>query len=199
MTDQDKETAEIIQFREGLKASLDPYNKDRLRGGTAKTTLSSAWLYKKCPRCSHSFRLDDAVYITTEGQVLHDSPALDCAGRQGTADDDMADEVFEFYSGIIESYLPERTVLPQIVTPGNPVVAHLLDAPGHGFKRYQCGICAHTIRPNDIIVLCPCHPEAPGCRLAIHLDPFRGLNCWGAWNSNVKEAYCPAFSQKLQA
>lgn len=188
---------ETSEFNRGLSAALDPLNKNILKGGPALTTLSSEWFFRKCTACAHTFRLDDAVFITPKEEVLHDSFLLPCAGNTIGEEGVDYDEMLDYYNGVLQAYVPIGSFPANIITPGNETVAHLLAEPLHGFKRYTCGICSHTLRQNDIVVLCPCSPQNPRCRMAIHWDPFRGLNCWGEWSSRKSQLYCPAFSKKL--
>ena len=189
---------EIEEFYQGFNASMDPYNRNNLQGGVAITTLSSAWLYKTCRSCQHSFRLDDTVQITREGEIYHDMELLRCSGEPAERDELITNEISDFYDGILETYTPDAGFSASILTSENEAVAHLLAPAVYGFKRYHCGICRHTLRKNDIVVLCPCSPDRPKCRMAIHWDPFRGLNCWGEWKSQKAELYCPAFSQRVK-
>ena len=192
------EAPEVTLFNSGFNASMDPFNKNKLEGGIATTTLSSSWLYKKCHSCDHSFRLDDTVLIAENGQIYHDTELLRCFGQDEKREEIEYDEIYDFYNGILETYRPREGFSASILSAENPVISHLLAPAAHGFQRYHCGICTHTLRQNDIIVLCPCHPENPQCRMAIHWDPFRGLNCWGEWSSRKAEKYCPAFSQRVK-
>jgi hypothetical protein len=194
----DNITEDIEEFNSGFNASMDPSNKNKLDGGDAITTISSAWLHTKCKKCKHSFRLDDVVFIDERHDVYHNTKLLRCAeGHFFTESAEDHDVTFEYYTGILDSYKPDGNFAAYIINRENDDVSFLLAEPIGGLKRYQCGICSHTLRVNDIIVLCPCHPENPRCRLAIHWDPFRGLNCWGEWSSNKSQSHCPAFSNLL--
>jgi hypothetical protein len=188
---------EIAKFNKGKGAARNPYNKDNCRNQHVITRLESDWTYTHCKKCSHTFRIDDTVFITPDGNVNHDHILLNCSENQSGADIIITEEVVSYYKGITEAYFADKSIKFQLVSPENDETAYLIKPPFNGFKRNKCGICSHTIREHDIVVICPCSPDAPRCKIAVHLDPFRGLNCWGAWNSNIIERYCPAFSQKL--
>ena len=67
--------------------------------------------------------------------------------------------------------------------------------PGLALSAPVCVQCAHTFRPGEMVVICPCQPApAPGavrCGKAIHRDPAAGLPCWEGWQPSDEVAVCP--------
>ncbi|MCC6458995.1 MAG: hypothetical protein IT260_00900 [Saprospiraceae bacterium] len=181
-------------FDEGLNAAKDPSNSAYLKGGAAITSLDSSWLHTECERCNHSFRNGDPVFIETDGKVYHNSTRLACSGKQEGESNFNPEDILEFNLGIVTTYPPPANIPIEVLREGHTLLA----PPLAGLKRHKCAICGHTLRQNDIVVLCPCHPESPKCFVSIHWDPFKGLNCWGEWNSNQDQLYCPATSSLVK-
>ncbi|MGB0521329.1 MAG: hypothetical protein ACPGJS_00145 [Flammeovirgaceae bacterium] len=193
----EKQNQEQISFQEALTSAMDPYNDHKLNSDYATTTIYSPWLHKRCVECGHTFRLDDEVTISADGTVRHNSRLLPCSGNNFQDDHIDSGTLNEFYAGILETYPPPNGLQVYYLNPADENAQLLLAPPKHGFKRHECAICSHTLRPTDIIVVCPCHPSAPQCRVTIHWDPFRGLNCWGEWKSHVDKLFCPATSKRV--
>ncbi|AFZ01307.1 hypothetical protein [Calothrix sp. PCC 6303] len=185
-------------FEQGLTVATDPINNTAIQtGGKAITTLTSYWLHQRCPVCSHTFRLGDEVEIAEDGIVRHDSVLLPCSQNRGENLGHF-EEASAFFMGLDAACPP----------PGNiPIVRldvghHLLNPPLAGFKRHTCAVCSHTFRQNDRVVICPCSPHQPLCKIAVHRDLMHGLNCLEAWNPGLngrlnQPIYCPVTSRKL--
>jgi hypothetical protein len=70
-------------------------------------------------------------------------------------------------------------------------VPGLLDPPAYGFRRLDCLFCAHTFRPGELVVVCPCSPRRRRCGAAVHRDPAQGLVCWESWRPDSQVPVCP--------
>jgi hypothetical protein len=68
----------------------------------------------------------------------------------------------------------------------------LLAPPRAGFRRHACRVCGHTCRPLDQVVICPCDPLQPCCRVAVHRDMFKQLYCYDHWRQGA-DPRCLAF------
>lgn len=176
------------QFEGGLLDATDPLNASVQPGGRAVTTLQSPWLHSICPECRHSFRPGDIVRVERQGLVRHDMAALPCAGQLDSRPNALTSQ--GFYQGLDEAWPPPADVVLCRLEGSHPLVS----SPRVGFRRFSCAICSHTLREGDLVVLCPCHPEQPKCRVAIHRDALHGLHCWDAWLSVEGRRFCPATS-----
>ncbi len=182
-------------FAAGLAAGLDPDTRPTGRPSHAdlatpqhvSTTLRSRWLHRPCPTCQHTFRPGDAVVLHPTGQVVHDMPQLGCphdapASAASTTDHNA------LFAGLTQAWpLPDD--LPVLhLTPAHWLVA----PPRAGFSRHTCRICGHSLRPGDRVVLCPCNPSAPRCRVAVHRDIVQQLHCWDQWQRGDASPPCLA-------
>jgi hypothetical protein len=177
----------------GVAAARDPVNAAAMQGGRATTTLLSRWLHLRCAECGHSFRVGDAVAVSAEdGSARHDSVSLPCAHTTTPAAHAPVDAA-AFFAGLEEAWPPPRDLPVHRLLEGHPLLA----PPQGGFRRHGCAVCGHTLRPNDCVILCPCSPGQPACRVAIHRDPVHGLHCWEAWNPGASRRHCPATSRLI--
>lgn len=191
-TGTDRPEAQLkTRFELGLAAARDPVNRGALRGGPAITTLQSPWLFRHCPVCAHSFRIGDPVLIDVDHSIRHDSALLPCSGRQVAAPPRPA-EISDFFTGLDAAWPPPPGLKLHRLQPGHELLAL------RGSERPICAYCGHSLRPHDQIVICPCRPAHPMCRIALHRDPMNGLNCWDAWCPDGKPTYCLATSRPLQ-
>lgn len=176
------------RFDRGHQDATDPLNASIKPGARAVTTLQSPWLHGLCPECRHSFRPGDIVQVAAPGQVRHAMAALPCAGD--TEGRPNALTAHGFFQGLDDAWPPPTDVAFCRLDAHHPLVS----SPRVGFRRFSCAICTHTLREGDLVVLCPCHPEHPKCRVAIHRDALHGLHCWDAWRSVEGRRFCPATS-----
>lgn len=181
------------ELRLGMETAADTQNASVIAaGGAATTTLESPWVGLHCPVCRHSFRLGDPVWIEPSlRRVCHSSALLPCAGQAAAATE--SPELAAFFAGLDEAWPPPADVPVRRLEPNDTLVA----SPSAGFRRHRCAVCGHTLRPFDRVVLCPCQPTTPRCRIAVHRDPAHGLNCWTDWNPGAHLHYCLATLNKL--
>lgn len=173
-------TAEA-EFRRGLEAGKNPTD-----AGPTVTTTESPWLALTCPVCAHTFRVGDRVVTEADGRARHASAEGACVldGSVGTVPHAVADA---FLRGVTEGVGKPEGLTITVLSPGYRLLAGF----ERGFPRKRCPICAHTFRPNEVVVVCPCRPDAPKCEWTVHRDPGRGLLCW----DNMQEAKtrCPLY------
>ncbi len=178
-------------FQIGVTNAMDPVNK-AIREGQAITTLRSSWLHQRCKICGHTFRPGDEVNISRDGTVLHNFALLPCAGEKNTTPG-RSEDTSEFFQGLDAAW-PSPNLTVRRLDEGDPLLA----PPHSGFRRFTCAVCGHTLRVYDQVILCPCHPDAPLCKIAIHRDPINGLHCWDDWKPGEYLIHCPATSRKLE-
>lgn len=183
------------EFDAGLAAGLDPdasYGRalsKSLPDGRQRvtTTLRSCWLHRPCPTCKHTFRPGDDVLVLADGQVMHDMPNRHC----DNADLDPAAGAASrsaFFAGIEQAW-PIADDIPVVYLEND----HWLVAPPRaGFSRHACRICGHSFRPGDRVVICPCDPATPRCRVAVHRDIVQQLHCWEQWKRGDASQQCLA-------
>jgi hypothetical protein len=183
-----------IMVEQGIAAALDPVNDVAIQsGGRATTTLNSFWLHHRCSTCNHTFRLGDQVEVRGDGQVLHCSPLLPCAGGR-EVEVTSGPETAAFFFGLDEEWPPPEGIPIVRLEVGHPLLAPRF----RRLERHTCSVCGHTFRLHDQVVICPCSPHRPLCQAAIHRDPIHGLYCLDAWNPDANEQkYCPITSRQL--
>ncbi|GAA3250371.1 hypothetical protein ACFO1B_40090 [Dactylosporangium siamense] len=165
-----------------------------VRPGERITTLQSPWHTTYCDGCGHTFRRGDRVRVDQGGAVRHTSSLLSCAGPADGGVNAEA-EVLEFTEGLERTW-PVRGELPIRRTEDEP---HLLLGPIGGLRRHVCLFCAHTFRPGELVIVCPCQAGARRlCRRAVHRDPSQGLVCWETWSPASKLKVCPVMLTKLE-
>ncbi|MEV4515510.1 hypothetical protein AB0K00_41955 [Dactylosporangium sp. NPDC049525] len=180
-------------FEAGLAA---PFGT-RLAGGTAlepgaEFTVAGAspWNHATCTRCRHTFRRGDRVRCDDAGEPRHRSPGLGCLGDDALpapAGPGPAAGASAFVAGLEEAWRPPANVPVVRLDAGH----HLLAPPVGGLLRASCLFCAHTFRPGEAVVICPCRPSQQRCRAAVHRDPAAGLTCWESWRPGGALAVCP--------
>ncbi len=181
-----------LEFERGLAQAADPTNAAVVLSGDAVTTVRSPWFHRLCPTCRHTFRIGDMVERGPNGAVRHRGSefACDAGGRPLV---DSTKELAEFFQGLDEEWPPPPDLPIRRLDPQHPLVA----MPADGCRRPMCVVCAHTLRPNDHVIICPCHPHAPACQAAVHRDPENGLHCFEAWNPGGTREYCPLTGREL--
>ncbi|MCP4363870.1 MAG: hypothetical protein GY800_01005 [Planctomycetes bacterium] len=186
-----------VLFDTGLAAGLSPDSilarspQGKKESDRHTTGLRSRWLHRRCLVCGHSFRVGDEVVILSEGDVVHDMPGLRCLTGNPDKDNQSASNfVGDFFVGLNDAWPMPQDVFVQRLEPGH----YLLTPPHGGHERTSCRICGHTFRPSDHVVICPCSPERPKCRAAIHRDTLRQLHCWDEWMRERSKDICLGMS-----
>ena len=82
-----------------------------------------------------------------------------------------------FFKGLAEAW-PLPVDVPLVRLEGDH---WLLAPPRAGFRRPACRVCGHSFLPLDHVVICPCDPVNPRCRVAVHRDIFRQMHCYDQW------------------
>jgi hypothetical protein len=214
-----------VGFQRGLDAGLHPQIRSSPDGVTV-ITGTSRWLGRRCPYCDHTFRRGDAVHVGPgRNDIRHLDPALRCGsavgGGQGhEADDPDAHDVAgrggnagpttsgsagspvvgELVAGILTAWPPVGDVPVYRLAEGDVQ----LTQPGSGPTSMECPGCGHTFRPGDHVIVCPC-AQGPDdvrrsyCRLSVHRDPARGLNCWDDWCPTGRPHRCPRTIEVLSS
>lgn len=183
----------VQELRRGEQAAVDEgMALVMAKGGVAVTLVTSPWLFQICPECLHTFRVGDEVEVELDKSIRHAGSRGQCLCElAGTAD--PAGEAARFYEGLNEAWpAPEEFHILRL-EPGHELLARPRGATG----RRSCAICAHTFRPNDLVVICPCSPAEPLCAAAIHRDVIHNMTCWDAWNPDKVREYCPVTSRRL--
>lgn len=183
-------TDDLLAFDQGYDTGMHPCFDDPQSGGTTITTTLSRWLGLPCRTCRHTFRVGDRVHLDG-GQVQHLDPALDCGTTPTATEEDGDSEGRDFGRGLLEAWPPAS---------GEPVRLAATDwripRRDPGPPAPTCPVCAHTFRPGDMVIICPCArptdtPDQPRCRLAVHRDPVSGLTCWDDWRPDGHLVRCP--------
>jgi hypothetical protein len=179
-------------FEAGLGKGRDPTREGPCVEGGARTTSRSPWLGKPCARCGHTFRRGDRVEAAWEAaeEVRHGGV---CPDEETAAAALSSREREAFYAGVASAHPPPPGLVLERLLPGDP----RLTSPGPAGRRPSCVICGHTLRPFDEVVVCPCSPEAPLCRGAVHRDAIRTMYCFDEWQKSKIGGHCPVTSRRL--
>ncbi|MBG0562565.1 hypothetical protein [Actinoplanes aureus] len=173
-------------------ASEPPPDRDEARDGDAITGVTSWWHTGRCSRCGHTFRRGDLVHVDSRTrEVTHLDPVLSCAveAKSGTDDTDAS----AFVAGLLAAWPVTGDV--QVISTDE--VPYLCRPPDGGFRRRSCLVCAHSFRPAEMVIICPCAPADPRCRAAVHRDPAQGLVCWETWLPASELPACPVMTRSL--
>jgi hypothetical protein len=184
---------DVTEFDTAMAATLDPQwqSPDQL-GPHRVTGLRSWWCFARCRTCGHTFRPGDRVHVDdARREVSHLDPRLGCAGGTTAHQDDQ--DVREFLAGLAAAF-PVVGDLPVVTTDDE---TRLLDPPIGGLGRMACLFCAHTFRPGESVIVCPCRPTARECKFAVHRDPGLGLVCWESWRPDGVLRVCPVTQRRL--
>jgi len=188
--------SDVAAFDIGMRGAFDPQD------GSAEriTRITSWWHFRWCTTCGHTFRRGDRVHVDpSTRRIWHLEPGLGCADpgaqHQDAAHHPRQDaaELREFLAGV-DSAWPIADDVPVVLTDDEP---HLLAPPIGGLRRMVCLHCAHTFRPHEFVVVCPCAPRSRECRFAVHRDPGLGLICWESWRPSGRLAVCPVTQRRL--
>lgn len=196
---------ETAEFEAGVAEGLDPQLDEREDAGADRTTqLTSWWLFTRCDKCGHTFRRGDRVQVDPATRaVRHLDALLGCAGPEASARTDadvqgLADahglaDVQDFLAGLASAW-PVTDGLPVTRTDDEP---YLVAPPLAGLGRMACLHCAHTFRPGEQVIVCPCQPAVRECRFAVHRDPGLGLVCWESWRPSGRMELCPVTLRRI--
>jgi hypothetical protein len=156
--------------------------------GVTVTRLSSWWNHLRCRSCGHTFRRGDPVRVRRrERSVVHLVPGLRC-GTPAADDQGAAAEVAAFRDGLLSAWpAPPGLRLRRLAADD----WRLPDGPRDLRDTNVCLQCAHTFRPGESVIVCPCPLEPAGCGRAVHRDPAVGLSCWEAWRPDGSVTICP--------
>ncbi|MBY8847833.1 hypothetical protein K7G98_03660 [Saccharothrix sp. MB29] len=182
---------DVAGFDAGEAAAFDPQPvRDAGGSGERITSLTSWWHTRWCQVCGHTFRRGDRVLVA-DSRVRHLDPTLDCAESGGGRADEA--EVVRFTEGLLATW----PVVGDVPLTRTDDVPGLLAPPLGGLRRAACLFCAHTFRPGEFVVMCPCTPAARVCARAVHRDPARGLPCWESWRPGSTLKVCPVTLTRL--
>jgi hypothetical protein len=199
--------SEISEFTKGVGDGLDPQPEigEQAGDGTAVTNGWSWWSGIRCARCGHTYRRGDRVRLVPGLPTpLHLDPILRCAvddgqtARSGGLPEDWTP--IEFAAALMEVWPPLNNVPVTLLAPDDWRVA----SPRRGARRSTCLYCAHTFRPGEHVVICPCRHSASwpagvgACGEAVHRDPAVGLPCWETWCPTGKVSVCPVRLNRLE-
>ncbi|MEO3855568.1 hypothetical protein [Acrocarpospora sp. B8E8] len=178
------------ELTRGIEAGLAPApSEPETREGRAVTVPSHWWFNLVCRTCGHTFRRGDAVLVDLVARMVrHLEPGLDCAGGPGA---EPSATVAEFAAGLQDGW-PASVPLIRLAKDDWRV-----PRPGQRQAAPRCRYCAHTFRPGEHVVVCPCRVGDPSCGAAVHRDPARGLSCWERWQPDGVVAICPVAKTKV--
>jgi hypothetical protein len=186
-------TGEGAAFARGVEEGRDPQPEvdEQAAEGMAVTQKSSSWAYQFCTTCGHTFRRGDRVLRGADGSVRHLDARLRCAVTDESVTATATDEARAFAEGLLAAWPPAAHVEVVTLAAGDWRIARA----GRALSAPVCVQCAHTFRPGEMVVVCPCQPApAPGsvrCGKAIHRDPAAGLPCWESWKPSGDVRVCP--------
>jgi hypothetical protein len=179
---------DLASFDLGHEHGMHPQPEGRQDTGVATTTSLSTWLGLTCTTCRHTFRVGDQVLLDGS-EVKHLDPALSCGATAAGEPD--GDDVRDYACGLLDAW-PAASGVPMQLTAESWQVAHR----DGNLPPVTCPVCAHTFRPGDLVIICPCSdpadpPQARRCQLTIHRDPVSGLTCWDDWRPDGRLDRCP--------
>ncbi|WIM99420.1 hypothetical protein ACTOB_003071 [Actinoplanes oblitus] len=183
-------------FVAGLSAPFRPPATETAASGVATTVLTSWWNHNFCDACGHTFRRGDRVrFAEAGGRPTHLAPATGCPGAEPPAGEAKEGDAAAFADGLLTAWHPAPDVPVTPLTAGNPLLA----PPRGRMPRARCLFCAHTLRREERVVICPCRPAAPRCAAAVHRDAAAGLTCWESWRPDGALKVCPVTFSRLGA
>jgi hypothetical protein len=147
------------------------------------TVAASWWFSLTCRTCGHTFRRGDKVRVDAQTRLVeHLEPGLGCAGGPAAG---QTPETASFATGLLSAWPSEAKVIELKADDWR------LPRPGSGRTGQHCLYCAHTFRPGEQVVVCPCRRGEPACGAAVHRDPARGLPCLDRWRPTGTLSVCP--------
>lgn len=180
------------EFERGFAGARNEAGLQALEAGAAATTsLRSTWLHELCPVCSHTFRVRDRVEASADSKIRHATGTAFC-GPEAGMQPEFSPEALAFFDGLEAAWPPKAPLVR--LDARHPLVA----APRRGMRRNACFFCGHTLRPGDIVVVCPCSPEERLCSAAMHQDILHSLYCYSEWNPGEIRDFCPVTSRSLK-
>lgn len=180
--------SEIDEFRRGNAMAFDPQPAGRSArvDGEAVTSGMSWWHTRICRTCGHTFRRGDRVLVDADAATVgHLDPTLGCVGGPAGGPTPVGADVHAFSAALLDAW----PVGDGVVVTRTDDTLELLAPPHAGFRRACCLFCAHTFRPGEMVVVCPCRLGL--CHRAVHRDPARGLVCWESWRPDSRVKVCP--------
>lgn len=188
--------SEVGEFDTGMQSAFDPQDDSAYHSDNDYITrITSRWHFQWCTTCGHTFRRGDRVRVDhATGQVWHLEPGLGCAETDGDTGRPDPAGLQDFLTGV-ESIFAVAGDVPVVLTDDEP---YLLAPPVGGLRRMVCLYCAHTLRPHELVVICPCAPRERECRYAVHRDPGLGLVCWERWRPSGRLSVCPVTQRRLE-
>ncbi|MET8154617.1 hypothetical protein ACIBSW_13435 [Actinoplanes sp. NPDC049668] len=192
---------DVDEFDAAMAAAMDPQRDTPGVTIVERVVQATSWWHPhRCTTCGHTFRRGDRVrFDTGSGQVWHLEEELGCHREAGTGtaerrlgEADLA-ELARFLDGIDANWRVAGGV-PVVPADTDP---QLVAPPIGGLARKECLGCAHSFRPGELVVICPCSPVQPECHYAVHRDPGLGLVCWETWRPSGMVAVCPVTLRRL--
>jgi len=191
----------VARFELGQADGLDPQPAADEMGsdGTATTNASSWWTGLVCDSCRHTFRLGDRVRSVPGLRTpTHLDPALKCGIVDSSvaltaAPPDDRQDAATFAAALVAAWPPLHGVPVARLEPRD----WRIPKPGQAHRSPVCLYCAHTFRPGEHVVICPClpsglvDPATGGCGSTVHRDPAAGLPCWESWCPSGLVEICP--------
>jgi hypothetical protein len=170
-----------VELARGIETGLAPQREQATDDSV--TSPPSWWFNLECTTCGHTFRSGDRVRVDAVTRlVVHLEPGLGCAGGPATEQDP---ETARFAAGLLSAWPSGARVVELTENDWR------LPQPSTGRAGQRCLYCAHTFRPGEQVVVCPCRRDEPACGAAVHRDPARGLPCWERWRPDGTVTICP--------
>lgn len=169
------------ELARGIEAGFAPQLPDA--HGESVTVAASWWFSLTCRTCGHTFRRGDRVRADAQTRLVeHLEPGLGCAGGPAAG---QVPETDRFSAGLLAAW-PSQADVTELAEDD-----WRLPRPASGHAGQRCLYCAHTFRPGERVVVCPCRRAGAACGAAVHRDPARGLPCWDQWRPSGTVPVCP--------
>jgi hypothetical protein len=191
---------DVGEFDAAMAAAMDPQGDSPEGTIVERVVQSTSWWHPhRCTTCGHTFRRGERVRLDqVTGRVWHLDPVLGCRRDDGVAaDPGLAAADLEALAALLDGIDASWHVagdVPVVPADSDP---ELLAPPVGGLPRKECLNCAHSFRPGELVVICPCNPRAPECHYAVHRDPGLGLACWEKWRPSGLITVCPVTQRHL--
>jgi hypothetical protein len=181
--------SDLAEFDAAMEATFDPQAsaEEEDSDGARVISLTSKWFSGWCGKCGHTFRRGDRVREDPDsGEMRHLEPGLGCDGGPEPGGQAKLRELTEFLAGLEETW-PVAGDLPVVLSDMEP---RLLTPSVGGLRRMICLYCGDTIRPHELVIVCPCSPRERRCWYPVHRDPGLGLVCWENWRPSGRLDHC---------